>query len=251
MISLAVLLGLLLCCAVASGETTRGKWGTNLNWTLDDNGLLTISGKGEMASNISEQYVSDYQKVKKVVIESGVTSIGEYAFAFYRSMEEVSIPKTVTRIEWGAFYYCIALKSIKIPESVTQIGSYAFESCNSLTEVTIPGKVTTIPNEAFDGCSSLKKVTIPKSVTHIGSGAFDRCAALKTVDYSGSDKEWSAIFFGNGNMYLRKAKGDSTLGSGSCGDKVQWKVTGDGLLSITGTGKMTDYDSYPLLKTAL
>ena len=244
LISLAVLLGLLICCAVASGETTSGKWGTNLSWTLDDNGLLTISGKGEMASNTSEPYVNDYQKVKKVVIESGVTSIGEWAFEFYRSMEEISIPKTVTRIEWGAFWNCSAMKSISIPDSVTQIGSSAFYGCKSLIKVTIPGKVTAIAGNAFYGCSSLEKVIIPKSVTNIGSKAFYQCTALKTVDYSGSDKEWSAISFGNGNMLLRKAKGDDTLGSGSCGDKVQWKVTRDGLLSITGTGKMTDYDSY-------
>ena len=169
--------------------------GTNLTWTLYKNGTLEISGKGKMASWFGSSYGSygaseapwsyhngDYlnKKIVKIVINDGVTSIGEWAFMGCNNSLSVVIPDSVIDIE-GAFAYCTGLTSITIPDSVTSIGRSAFENCTSLTSVAIPDSVTNIDSGAFKNCTSLTSVEIPNSVTNIDSGAFFGCKGLTRV----------------------------------------------------------------------
>jgi len=133
---------------------SSGTCGPNLKWHLTDDGVLIISGKGEMA-DYSVPYNSApwrYFGVKRIIVGDSVTTIGEYAFS-----------------------NCSSLTSVTIPNSVTTIKEYAFSNCSSLTSVTIPNSVTTIGDNAFNGCSSLTSVTIPNSVTTIGGWAFSEC----------------------------------------------------------------------------
>ena len=134
----------------------------NLTWTLDADGTLTISGTGAMKDydiygNRSPVYSN--LKVKKIVIEDGVTSIGNSAFSNCRSLTSITIPNSVTSIEDYAFENC-SLTNITIPDSVTSIGNYAFSHCSSLTSITIPDSVTSIGTSAFDSCSSLKTISL-------------------------------------------------------------------------------------------
>ena len=127
----------------ASAETTTEPqvWiEDNLTWTLTADGTLTISGTGAMkdynaAENLSPAYMNS--DVKKVVIEDGVTSIGELAFFKCSSLTNITIPDSVTCIEYAAFHGCSSLSSITIPNSVTSIGIYAFVICSSLTSIKI------------------------------------------------------------------------------------------------------------------
>ena len=134
-----------------------------LTWTLTADGTLTISGTGAMkdynaAENLSPAYMNS--DVKKVVIEDGVTSIGELAFYKCSSLTNITIPDSVTCIEYAAFHGCSSLSSITIPNSVTSIGIYAFVVCSSLTSITIPDGVTSIGYGAFSDCSSLKTISL-------------------------------------------------------------------------------------------
>ena len=193
-----VLSGLLVLCLIFSllpvsafADTAKsGTCGDNLTWTLQD-GVLTISGTGNM-KNYSMQKVNDkyittapwgeyYDTIKSVVIEAGVTSIGDYAFYKCSSLASVTIPDSVTSIGERAFCDCSSLASVTIPDSVTSIGSSAFSFCSSLASVTIPDSVTTIGDWAFYNCSSLASVTIPNSVTSIGNSAFYGCSSLASV----------------------------------------------------------------------
>ena len=150
----------------ASAETTTEPqvWiEDNLTWTLDADGTLTISGTGAMkdynaADNLSPAYMNS--NVKKVVIEDGVTSIGELAFFKCSSLTNITIPDSVTCIAYAAFHGCSSLSSITIPNSVTSIGIYAFVVCSSLTSITIPDGVTSIGYGAFSNCSSLKTISL-------------------------------------------------------------------------------------------
>lgn len=117
-------------------------------------------------------------KIKSVVIESGVTSIGNSAFYGF-SLTSITIPDSVTSIGDYAFDRG-SLASITIPDSVTSIGDAAFEFCN-LTSITIPAGVTSIGNFAFYG-SSLTSIAIPDNVTNIGEGAFCHCTDLADDD---------------------------------------------------------------------
>ena len=166
---------------VASGYCGSEGDGKNLTWTLDSEGTLTISGKGEMKDY---DYFSDpwvRSAVKCVSIESGVTCIGDYAFHNCTNLTGVTIPNSVTSIGGSAFSDCSSLTSITIPSSVTSIGRFAFSGCSSLTSITIPSSVTSIGERVFEGCSSLTSVTIPNSVTSIGEGAFNGCSSLTSI----------------------------------------------------------------------
>ena len=190
---------------IASGEC--GAQRNNLIWKLTADGTLTISGSGEMRNYDSSSRAPWYSKramILSVRVESGVTSIGNYAFYAclklasvtlpegiksigsngFRDcakLAEVNIPNSVTSISWSAFQCCSSLTSVSISESVTSIGNSVFSGCSSLTSVTIPEGVTSIGSFAFQGCSSLTSVTIPEGVTSIGSFTFDGCSSLTSV----------------------------------------------------------------------
>ncbi len=162
---------------------TCGAKGSNLTWTLDSEGVLTISGSGDMHGYGSSgaPWYGSRSRVKSAVIADGVTSIGDDAFKGCTSLTSVTIPDSVTSIGWDAFAGCTSLTSVTIPDSVTSIGRHAFQNCTSLTSVTIPNSVTSIGMSAFDGCESLTSVTIPDSVTSIGNAAFYNCTSLTSV----------------------------------------------------------------------
>ena len=156
----------------------------NLTWKLDADGTMTISGTGAMKDyndidNLSPAYCNS--KVKKVVIEDGVTSIGDSAFESCNTLISITIPDGVTSIGEYAFCNCTSLTSITIPDGVTSIGESAFYGCNSLTSITIPGSVTSIESSTFYGCNSLTSITIPDSVTSIGYAAFNSCGSLTSI----------------------------------------------------------------------
>lgn len=168
----------------ASPVVDSGSCGRGVRWSLNEEGTLTISGVGDMKDYENNKYnapPSIWRKnAKKIVIKSGVTSIGNYAFHSC-GITNIEIPDSITSIGGSAFQSCSSLTNIAIPNSVKSIGSQAFYNCSSLTSITIPGSVTSIGGSAFSGCSSLTSITIPEGVTSIGDYAFDGCSSLTSV----------------------------------------------------------------------
>ena len=215
---------LLLCVALLPTQAqaaTSGACGDNLVWTLDDEGTLTISGNGAMASydyrDNMAPWAENRASITSVIIEEGVTSIGSYAFDTCTSLTRITIPDSVTTIGEGAFYSCTGLVELTIPNSVTTLGDGAFYFCLNLASVNISSSVTDIGNMAFEGCVSLIGIlvnnanpvyssdemgflfnkektlliqapggfsgayTIPSSVTDIDNSAFKYCLNLTSV----------------------------------------------------------------------
>lgn len=164
---------------VASGYCGGEGDGKNLTWTLDSEGMLTISGTGKM-KNFSRSPWKD-RELTTVKVKLGVTSIGNSAFSCCNSLTSVIIPNTVTSIGAWAFRSCSSLTSITIPNSVTRIRVYAFSDCSSLISITIPDGVTSIEDSTFSGCSGLVSISIPNSVTTIGEWAFNKCSSLTNI----------------------------------------------------------------------
>ena len=166
---------------VASGEC--GQEGSNVTWTLTEDGTLTIEGEGAMIDSISAGSApwADYSKViYNINIAQGVTSIGGNAFASCKNLTNVYIPDSVTSIESFAFVYCTNLTNVYIPDSVTSIESFAFANCTSLTNVYIPDSVTSIGNNAFYRCTSLTDIDVGSDNNYYGSDN----GVLFNADYS-------------------------------------------------------------------
>ena len=173
---------------IIASAATSGTCGDNLTWKLD-NGTLTISGTGEMKNysgnlNQSAPWHSNIKSIKSVVIEKGVTNIGDYAFSWCNSLTSITIPNSVISIGRDAFDNCSSLTSITIPNSITSIGYGAFEACSGLTSVTIPNSLTSISDSVFSRCDSLTSITIPNSITSIGSCTFSSCSSLTSISDS-------------------------------------------------------------------
>jgi hypothetical protein len=186
--------------------------------TLKD-GILTVSGKGAIMDYCLEcdrPWYSSNESATKLVIEAGVTSIGETAFMGFASLTSVTIPNSVTVIGDDAFGACTSLTSVTIPNGVTSIGLGAFADCINLTSITIPGSVKNISELAFFQSSKLTSInvapdnanyssedgvlfnknktallicpqgkngayTIPKTVTKLGEIAFKECRGLTSI----------------------------------------------------------------------
>ncbi len=162
--------------AAASG--TCGSKGDNLTWALDkENGVLKISGQGDMAdySENSAPWAECY--IVTVSVEKGVTGIGEYAF-YSCAAATIELPEGLERIGARTFAQSECFSEIKIPDSVKSIGSGAFCGCSGMENVTLPQGLTAIADELFSGCAGLREVNIPQSVTVIGASAFKNCCKL-------------------------------------------------------------------------
>ena len=237
-------------------------------WSLDGERVLTISGNGAMG-DYEYTYQSNYgsfranipwgTSIKSVVIENGVTKIGNNAFRGCSALTSVIIPDSVTSIGDSAFSGCTRLTGVyindlaawcrigfsgsnpldyahnlyvnneldtelTIPDSVTSIANYAFSGCTGLTSVTIPDSVTSIGDSAFSGCTGLTNVTIPESVTSIGDNAFRDCSSdLVIVCVPGS----YAQSYAESNKIKTNTIGMCT-----------WSLDGEGVLTISGNGAM-------------
>ena len=156
--------------SVSAAEPTivdSGNCGANVTYELDSNGLLTISGTGEMADyemqydSASDEYITTApwgNQAKMVVIGDGVTGIGAAAFSGCSGLTSVTMGNNVTNIGESAFRGCTGLTGIVLPGSVTGIGEYAFSNCVGMTTIEIPENVTALGNSAFFGCDNLKEV---------------------------------------------------------------------------------------------
>ena len=179
-----------------------GTCGDGVTWILAGDGTLTISGSGAMddyeRENAAPWY--DYRdSVKNVVVEEGVTRVGNYAFRGYAlrslhlcegvkeigreafkvtNLTGVQFPDSLHSIEWNAFEGNLQLESVTFGNRLNSISGWAFYNCPMITELHIPDSVETMGNGAFSGCSELKKVTIGSGLKVIPSSAFSSCYRL-------------------------------------------------------------------------
>ena len=196
----------------------------NLTWTLDADGTLNISGKGAMKDYNSDDNPSPvYQNsnVKKVVIEKGVTSLGNYAFSGCLGLKSITIPDGITSIGDHAFDSCINLRSITLPDSITSIGMWAFYNCWNVPSIIIPDGVTSIEDFTFDSCIGLTSITIPNSIINIKSSAFHNCAKLASITIPDSVTSIGESVFGDcSNLTTISLSCGSVLKKSDFGDQA-------------------------------
>ena len=193
-----------------SGICGADEGGANATWTLDENGVLTITGTGAI-KNYAFSYSSLF--IKEVVIEDGITEIGRSAFQNCAQIQTITLPESLTTICENAFSGCSDLKKITIPKNCETIGEDAFYYCSGLEEISVeegnqvfdsrrdckalidsksntlllggknsvvPDGVTEIAKEAFK-YTGITEIVIPDTVVRIGEYAFNGCKQLKSV----------------------------------------------------------------------
>lgn len=138
----------------------QGTCGDNAIWELTDTGKLIVSGSGAM-TDYGYKGASPFNQrndITSVVVRSGITAVGQYAFPACEGIVSVTLPDTLTKINSYAFMQCSALVDFAIPSQVTSIGSNII-SYSQVTSLTIPASVTSIAAQAFSSCGQLNSVT--------------------------------------------------------------------------------------------
>ena len=175
---------LALLLTAVGGAWAQGPWTSGDCTVTLSNGTLTVSGNGTMDDypNLDQPWKNNKGDITSVVVESGVTSVGMFAFYFCSAITSVTLPEGLTAIGPNAFSNCSSLQLITIPSTVTSIGGGAFHSCSAITSITLPEGLTAIEPMTFSSCSSLTSVTIPSTVTSIGDYAFMKSSAISDVN---------------------------------------------------------------------
>jgi hypothetical protein len=214
-----IIMVLTFCLSVSSAFAQRQT--AEVTWVLNqDNHTLTISGEGDMPDYEWEgaPWYAYRSLIHTVIIEPGITSIGNCAFQSCGVMTAISIPESVTTIGNFAFYYCFGLHEITIPENVTTIGEAAFYGCIALTSVAFPSGVTRIEAMTFFSCYGLTENPITNNITYIGESAFYDCPGLHEISIPASVTEigdnvfyccinLTAINVASDNMYYASENG--------------------------------------------
>ena len=189
----------------AAPHTQNTQWiqfGDDIWGTVSKNGVLSITGSGDM-KNFTSSPVKNIKDVRVIVIadsdpEDGfvIHNIGDYAFAGAENAEVVYLPSSITSIGKYAFSHCANLKylrygdeddnstTFKLPEKLTTIGVHAFDCCKSAAfgALKAPETLTSIGAYAFANCLKLTSVKIPGTQdTLLGEHAFASCTGLKEV----------------------------------------------------------------------
>ena len=187
--------------ALNSNAAVKKSWnnlGDGLKYELSDDGVLSVTGKGDMVDFVGTDTTNDGKadtstapwfdirnQIKKIVIGDGITKVGNYAFIKCWNLAEIEFKSTgsLKTIGTQAFLWANSSKHTKlvIPSGVVTIGSNAFAWNYYITSVSIPNTVKTIGYGAFSYCNALTSVYIPASVTTIGGSAFRDCFYLKSV----------------------------------------------------------------------
>ena len=250
------------------------KCGDNLTWSYNE-GTITISGTGDMYdySNNSVRFWNqgdtDITDIKKIIIEEGVTSIGEFAFGWAQvdcPVTEVIISNTVARIGKYAFWCCSSLTSIIIPESVTSIGWEAFNGCSSLSDIFVPcGRLKQFKEMLGEGYYSYQVRYLPLLYTVEGKSN-DSTYGKVSVTANVCEGSFVAAIPTRGYQFVRWADGntenprtielsqDTTMEAifdylltGKCGkdSALTWTFEPASMaLNITGKGALSENYTY-------
>lgn len=198
-IAFSVLMMNVSAAVTASG--TCGRYGNNLTWRLE-NGVLTVSGQGEMMTPYEDGNGSmpwrNYDngtvilqdlrsEIQSVVIGNGVTSIGNDAFQDCSNLEYVTIANSVESIGDWSFDRCTSLSSVSVGSGshLTSIGKFAFSDA-AFESILFPSGLTSIGQGAFSHNERLRTLTLPDSLEYIPNSMCAYCTNLNQVTISGT-----------------------------------------------------------------
>ncbi len=116
-----------------------------------------------------------------LVIEDGITGVGEGAFEDFLNLKTVKTTDSITYFGSMSFANCGCLTNLYWSVNLNKLGSYVFSGCRSLEKVQLYNRLIDIGYGAFDYCESIKQINIPDSVRNIGTCAFSYCNNLRQI----------------------------------------------------------------------
>ena len=173
-----------------------------MHWSISAGGVLTISGEGDTPDYSYGAYAPWYayrSQITSVVVENGVTGLGDYAFNELKNAVSIELPKTLNSLGENCFVNCMSLKTIDLPDGITYIPYGLFQNCSSLESITIPDGVTELSSGyVFSGCRSLSEIYLPASIQRIG-GYNDQFynVSIKDIFFAGTLSQWMDVDFVN------------------------------------------------------
>ena len=254
-------------------ESCEGACGDGVGWYFSQETLLIyVTGDGNGAMEDYSDWKTPWRGLdfRYLIIDDGITYIGENAFRGCASLEAADIPESVTEIGAGAFFQCPSLEHVAIPSGITQINDYTFFMCESLETIDIPSGVVSIGEGAFQYCTSLIGIDLPSTLSYIGTAGFMYCDGLERVyipDSVSNLNEWT--FYGitflesdgvtevpateiggytfagtDGNLIkLDEREEDPVVAEGFCGEDLTWSFY-NGTLTVSCTGSVGIMDDY-------
>ncbi len=282
---LLVFLFALFAAPARAESVASGFCGFLMTWTLDSSGTLTISGWGKMYDYTSEGFFLNYalkqtapwydrrDSITEVIIGEGVTRIGSCAFTDCAHLRCVKLPTSLSDIDYNAVFRCPGLVSFEVaPDNAvyrSQDGVLFDREMETLifypngkagSSYAVPPKVRRIRAYAFSGANQLTDISIPLSVEAIDFENFGWSSRLEKVHYSGTLEQARKINFswsGTGRLLTAPwicSDGEFlfTLGTNE-GEHIQWTLTPDRTLTISGDGPTGQYLTWllfaPVIRT--
>lgn len=233
----------------------------NIQWKLDEYGLLVVSGNGaipDFANTDDVPWNEICEDILYVKVESGITNIGASAFCGCKNIRKIKLCGEISSIGNYAFFGCESLKTLTVESNVTSIGISAFENCYtlekienelnpvsiakcafknciSLCKVPLLDSVSCIEDYTFSGCTSMQFGDLPSQLEYIGKGAFENCKAMQTVTLpSGIAEIRQSSFAGSGLCELTIPSNIETIGIAAFANckSLKTAVLSQGLINI-------------------
>lgn len=176
-----------------TGTANVGFLYPNVQWGYESTTkTLYLWGNGEMSSDLY-LYMTTYSsssytwgayisKIENVVINNGITSIGNYSFYKATNLKAVTIPSSVLTVGNYAFY-STSLESITIPEGVLSIGASAFSYCSKLVTINLADSIQNLGGQCFANNSVVTSIQLPNNLSALGESIFSNCTALNDVKF--------------------------------------------------------------------
>jgi hypothetical protein len=222
---LTVCLALSLLAVGAGAAPVSGTCGTGVTWSLSG-GVLTISGAGEMTPSTGNTYGYTACKadITSVVMQQGVTSVGDGAFSGFPALTSVTAAASVKSVGILAFAGCSKLRDVHfqgtgitvnangfshctgltaLPAGLGSLEMRAFFGCTGLTALNLYEGITYLDWAVFGGCSGAKSLSLPKSLTRVEFSAFDGCTGIETITAA----EGSSLFSARDNLLVSSVYG--------------------------------------------
>ena len=261
-----------------TGDMQFNKNLTNRSHWSSYNSSITSVVVEDGVTSIADYSFDRCKNLTTVTLPDNLRSIGTYAFRSCTALKAIDIPSSVTYLGSGVFQSS-GLESIEIPEGVKYIKDYSFLNCSALSSVTIPSSVTDIGGQAFYGCSVLtdiyygsdeqawNQITIAANNDSLSSATIhytNPCAeghteetipgkaATCTEDGLTDGKKCSVCgeileeqqVIPAGHTFVNGVCSGCGAITGTCGEKLTWVLTSDGVLTINGTGDMYNFSSF-------